>query len=256
MSAVSLHSLERMDRATEARLRSRVLRILGDAFGYPTSSRFDSIVSAIESLKYAGDLLPRRIAKALEQFQGTLVAGGPEGYERDYLSVFSHVCAADCNPCETAYTAKHIFQTSQKLARLTGFYGAFGLEAGGERPDHIGVELEFLSFLYYREAVERTKERRFKARVFRRGQKEFLDRHLCRWVVPFIGLVKRKASSETVLSLASLLEQVIKSEAARHGLKLPKSQLDLQPLALDYSDSDPSPLSLATGDFAGGVFDG
>ena len=243
-----------LDRATDLALRACLLRLLASALTYPTPEKYRSLQASLLACKDLSDRLPKRIAAKLDLFNASLGADGRTLYELEYLRVFSHVCAADCNPCETAYTAKHIFQASQKMANITGFYQAFGLEAGGERPDHISVELEFLSFLCYRESVEQTRSRRFEVHSIRRGQKVFLERHLGKWVGTFCVLLQHKARSGPMHRLGALLHEAMRSEAARHRVALPQS--GLHALELDFSDSAPSPLLLATGDFSEGVFDG
>jgi nitrate reductase assembly molybdenum cofactor insertion protein NarJ len=58
-------------------------------------------------------------------------------------------------PYEGSYELDPIRQGRQ-MADVSAFYRAFGAEPGGpaaERPDHVGCELEFLSFLELRRLV-------------------------------------------------------------------------------------------------------
>lgn len=255
MSVAEIEWTEDMDRAANLALRSCLSRLLASALSYPTEEKFESLRQCLRVCEELSEDIPRRIAAKIELFAASIEQGRREAYEDEYLRVFSHVCAADCNPCETAYTSKHIFQASQKMANITGFYQAFGLQADRERPDHIAVEMEFLSFLCYRESIERSKSSVVELRSLRRAQRVFLERHLGKWVGTFCQLMKRKAAKGPMFHLACLLDEVVKSEAARHRVALPKVQIDLQNFVLDCADSAPSPLTLADGDFSGGVFD-
>lgn len=244
------------EHATDRMLRSCLLRLLALSLGYPTVDRFEAMRTSLETCIAFQDRLPKRIADRLSKFAAVVRHHDHARYESEYLKVFTHVCAADCNPCETSYMAKHIFQVSQRMAAITGFYRAFGLETSGERPDHIAVELEFLAFLCYRESLECMEGSRRNALTMRQGQRRFLERHLGKWVGAFTVLMRRKAQTGAMHLLADLLESVVKSEAARHRVSLGRFRPDAQPFVLDWSDSNASPLTLATGHFAEGVFHG
>ncbi|HXG23789.1 MAG TPA: molecular chaperone TorD family protein, partial [Chthonomonadales bacterium] len=204
------------EHATNLALRSCLLRLLALSLGYPTVDRFEAMRKSLETCIEYRDRLPKRIAERLSQFAAAIQPLDHDAYESKYLKVFTHVCAADCNPCETSYMAKHIFQVSQRMAAITGFYRAFGLETSGERPDHVAVELEFLAFLCYRESLEWMEGSRQNALTMRQGQRRFLERHLGKWVGAFTVLMKRKAQTGAMYLLADLLERVVRSEAARH----------------------------------------
>lgn len=244
------------EQATDLVLRSCLLRLLALSFGYPTVDRFEAMRQSLKTCLEFRDRLPKRITERLSRFAAAIQNLDHDAYESEYLKVFTHVCAADCNPCETSYLAKHIFQLSQRLAAITGFYRAFGLETSGERPDHIAVELEFLAFLCYRESLEWMEGSRPNALTMRQGQRRFIERHLGKWVGAFTVLMRRKAQTGAMYVLADLLERVVRSEAARHRVSFTRFRPDAQPFVLDWSDSEVSSLSLATGNFAESVFHG
>ena len=65
----------------------------------------------------------------------------------------------------------------------TRFYNYFGLRLAGELrelPDHITTELEFLHYLTFREAQIRQQGQDPSSLL--RAERDFLARHLCRWV--------------------------------------------------------------------------
>lgn len=241
------------DRGARLALRSCLLRFLSRAFSYPTPATFSELESCMTACRDLSEHLTLRERDLLCEIGGALHELGREGYEQEFLRVFTHVCAADCNPCETTYTARHIFQVSQCLATITGLYKAFGLEAGGERPDHIAVELEFLAFLRFREATELPSRKGNPVTVLRRGQRVFLEHHLGRWVGVFGGLVDRKAQDGPIALVGKLLTETLSNEARDLGFNLPEVSADLSlSLTPDYLDS--SPLAHASDDFAGSVF--
>lgn len=77
-------------------------------------------------------------------------------------------------------------------ARVASFYSACGLQLADdfhELPDHVAVELEFLSFLAYRQReAEQSGDTHETARIVSL-QQEFLDRFLIPWLEPFTAAV-------------------------------------------------------------------
>ncbi|VVS91291.1 TorD/DmsD family molecular chaperone [Desulfoluna spongiiphila] len=79
-----------------------------------------------------------------------------------------------------------------------------------EAPDHIVAELEFLCFLVDKEidALSPDTDEVPQARL--REQKEFLERHLARWVPPFTENITRHATSPFYLNLATATRIIIR----------------------------------------------
>ena len=75
--------------------------------------------------------------------------------QSDFSSSFGHSVRGACPPYELEYGLGEIVQRASDLADVSGFYSAFGMELGGavnERPDHVGVEAEFMAVLCSKEA--------------------------------------------------------------------------------------------------------
>jgi len=67
------------------------------------------------------------------------------------------------------------------MEELIRFYNYFGLRLSrGQLPDHITVELEFMHYLTYKEAE--ACQNGGDQESYQRAQKDFLDRHLGKWV--------------------------------------------------------------------------
>ena len=135
-----------------------------------------------------------------------------EAIETEYLRIFTHVITSDCHPCETAYTATHMFQESQKIADLNGFYRAFGVKPDVERPDHVSVESEFMAFLIQKEAYAIANGRPRRAGFVRRTQRTFIEDHLGSWVRTFARFVEIKAEEGLYAALAGLTRRFFESE--------------------------------------------
>lgn len=100
------------------------------------------------------------------------------------------------------------FSTKQNiLADIAGFYRAFGLNAVGERVDHISVELEFMSFLLIKEALAPDKE---KAEICMDALKKFFNEHIVTWI--FTACNEMKKLSPFYASVAEFLEAFMKYE--------------------------------------------
>lgn len=116
-----------------------------------------------------------------------------EALQREYLTNFPHVPSQDYPVYEIAYGSSGLFQDSRQLSLIAGFYRAFGLEPkGGERLDHIGVELEFMYFMTYKEAHAQQQGEEEKAGVCHYAQRRFLEEHLGRWASAFFRRLRER----------------------------------------------------------------
>jgi DMSO reductase family type II enzyme chaperone len=121
--------------------------------------------------------------------QAVIRTTGREQFEAEYLASFGHTAAGETQPYEAGYGAKHVFQETQCLADVAGFYSAFGLtpsELERERPDHIAVELEFMHVLALKEVYASAEGWDDKAALCRDAERDFLRDHLGRWAPAFL----------------------------------------------------------------------
>jgi TorA maturation chaperone TorD len=77
-----------------------------------------------------------------------------------------------------------------------------------EPPDHIAIELEFMSFLNTREAEARAEGNATEADTFFEKQKEFYHNYL-RWVPNFCEAIKKGTKSSFYQSLADCLDRLM-----------------------------------------------
>jgi DMSO reductase family type II enzyme chaperone len=159
-----------------------------------------------------------------------------EGFQAAYVTAFGHAARGDCPLNEIEYgdlKADPLFQP-HRLADLAAFYRAFGLEVAegaAERPDHIGMELEFMSVLAAKEAYgyeHQLDEAEFE--LCRNAQKKFLREHLGRWSPGFTRRLARVAVHETLAALAEFAREFIATECARFGLPTGSDDLLLRPV--------------------------
>jgi TorA maturation chaperone TorD len=86
------------------------------------------------------------------------------------------------------------------------------LPESGELPDHISVELAFMSELAQREAEAARAGDRKTAECAASLQRRFMDEHLGRWAGCFAGEVRGAASTSFYRSMAALLAGFIANE--------------------------------------------
>lgn len=176
----------------------------------------------------------------LENSAAALVARlRPDGFEPFQMAcgtAFGHAARGDCPLNEIEYGDLHadpLFQP-HRLADLAAFYRAFGLEVAdgaAERPDHLGMEFEFMSVLAAKEAYARVHEADDeRCALCREAQKKFLREHLGRWAPAFARRLARAATDEALAALADFTRVFIAAECTRFGLTAGSEDLLLRPV--------------------------
>lgn len=142
------------------------------------------------------------------------------------------------SPYEGSYEADPIRQGRQ-MSDVAAFYRAFGAEARGpiaERPDFVGCELEFLSFLELRRvtALESGEEGLELLDAIRAS---FLEEHAGRWLPTFFARVAEEAPEGSLYAeLAALGARAVTGELDRRGIA--PAPLPQQPLSRSVLDAD------------------
>lgn len=159
-----------------------------------------------------------------------------EPFQVAYVTAFGHAARGDCPLNEIEYgdlKADPLFQP-HRLADLAAFYRAFGLEVAdgaGERPDHIGMELEFMSALAAKEAYAYEHQLDDDQRALcRDAQKKFLREHLGRWSPAFARRLARAATDDALAALAEFTRDFIAADCVRFGLTAGSEDLLLRPV--------------------------
>jgi DMSO reductase family type II enzyme chaperone len=159
-----------------------------------------------------------------------------EPFQIGYVTAFGHAARGDCPLNEIEYgdlKADPLFQP-HRLADLAAFYRAFELEVANtaaERPDHLGMELEFMSVLAAKEAYALEHQADDDQRTLcRDAQKKFLREHLARWAPAFARRLTRAATDNTLAALAGFLRDFIVAECERFGVAAGNEDLLLRPV--------------------------
>jgi DMSO reductase family type II enzyme chaperone len=225
---------------TQAALaRSQTYRLLSTAYLYPGESIYAQFVEWSGSHMVVETLPVSYFASGgcLAALRAALDQTDVEALQAEHRRVFGPIISNECPPYETQYGSIHIFQQSQDLADIAGFYRAFGLDVSDrsrERVDYIGLELEFMSFLAYKQAYALTYHGADKADICMDAQRKFLQDHLGRWAPLFAMLLQRKAESGFYHALAALTAAFLAFEAARLGVEpQPLSEADFRPVTFE-----------------------
>lgn len=200
----------------DATARAEVYRFLALAFADPAAGRardlrrhWPVVASALAVLG-----LPERDAGMAKLTDAAL--------RRAHLACFGYTLSKECPPYETEYGQAHIFEKTQTLADIAGFYRAFGLDLAGttkERPDHLAIELEFMEFLCRKHAFAvRNDHAPERIAMCCDAERKFLDEHLGRWVFGFARRVGGKARGGPYAGLVGLLEAFVDRELEAMGL--------------------------------------
>ena len=189
--------------------------------------------SAVRALRGNGSTNVEESATALT---GQLRCDHFEPFQASFVTAFGHAARGDCPLNEIEYgdlKADPLFQP-HRLADLAAFYRAFGLEVANgaaERPDHIGMELEFMAVLAAKEAYAH--EHQFDGNqlaVCHDAQKKFLREHLGRWSPGFARRLARAATDGALTALAEFTRDFIVAECARFGLTAGSEDLLVRPV--------------------------
>lgn len=153
----------------------------------------------------------------------------------EYDRLFSHRTTILCPIYEVEYDRNRAVSQGPTLADIAGFYRAFGLElAVNERPDHLALELEFMSVLAYKEALALHDNLREQAEICRNAQRKFLEAHLGRWVGIFADTLARASQLELYKTLAFALKEFIESEC--RGLEAHPTTITALPEEADATE--------------------
>ena len=175
--------LTNLETETEQRAaaRSRLYGLLATAFGFPDEELYESfrdgtVARTIDEICL---VLPYDLTRAATPDLRSVEQPYAE-FESEYIRLFDVGAAGP--PCPL-YGGVYIGDRMKTMEDATRFYNFFQLHLSPEMrelPDHITTELEFLHYLTFREAEAH--QRGSDPLSLLRAERDFLARHLCRWV--------------------------------------------------------------------------
>lgn len=186
------------------------LILLGKAYGLcahllappaplpPQSGLVRELRTVLRRLGYEGALAAlEHLVEACQQ--------DPEVLQGEYTRLFLQNRVP---PYETSYLPKGSQGSMRELADIAGFYRAFGFRTHGEKPDHLGAELEFVALLCIKEAYALLAGDDEGAQTCAQARQKFWLEHLEAWLPPYSHRLAAEASHPAFAALASLLQAV------------------------------------------------
>lgn len=218
--------------ATEkAMTRSAVYRLLSKSFLYPSEEIFTLISGptysdALDTFLISDDEGFQRLAEEFQEMDSLWsLADARQRLEHEYNRLFAHLGSAKCPPYETEYGYDNVFQKTQAMADIAGFYRAYGLETADkntERVDFIGMELEFMSYLALNEAYALEHQNEEQREITVDTQRKFLRDHLGRWTSIFAQSICTAGRNPFYLWLGKLTELFLEREAKELDVQVTK----------------------------------
>lgn len=158
----------------------------------------------------------------------SLETGGAN--EEAYRELMGHTVRSGCPPYELEYRSSEVFQQSQTLADISGFYRAFGFESNGpllERADHVVAQWEFLAVLAMMESTARTDEQIL---CCVNAQNLFLSEHAAGWMVAYFERIRRSDNSSFWAMVANAADALLQEWCVARGVSAGPKWLELRPI--------------------------
>lgn len=206
-----------------ASARASLYRLLAEALSYPDAESATLVRGAyLDDALEAVPLLDADIAAAVRALRRALAGLNAGEAELAFVATFGHARPQLVVPNECPYVTTNLFQESDTLADIAGFYRAFGVEPRAhraERHDHIVLELEFMYLLTFKEADALDRGVDGGAEICRDAQRSFLAAHLGRWGMRCFELLGATGAPPYHAAVARLGAAFMRCEAARFDLE-------------------------------------
>ena len=159
----------------------------------------------------------RKVVKELVQFTDAIPSQDLDDLESrlaaDYARLFLSISKVPPHPSESTYREGTMMQHSRDEVLKT--YWSFGVDKKKEftePEDHIAVELNFLMYLCEK-AIEALKDEDAReARRYIQGQKDFLEKHLVKWVPKLVKDIVNTAKTPFYKAIAVLTKEYIEMD--------------------------------------------
>jgi len=223
-------------RIDAADARSVIYRYLSTLYVYPGSGSWQTLrESSPGDLERVLSVLEWR-ASGCTGLSERLSAMTAEQFVAEHVAIFGHTAAGELRPYEADHGAHHVFQETQCLADICGFYRAFGLEPSEtqrERPDHIAVELEFMHVLALKEAYALLHESEENAGLCAQAEIAFLRDHLGRWAPSFLKHLSERSGGGIYALIADVTADCVKAHCQIAGVDLGANDVEPVPASTE-----------------------
>lgn len=226
MTTIRLDGLRPGDELAAA-ARSSLYRCLAAAFSFPTPELREAFASGqfLEKLLAAAPALPFPLP-AHDGLRGDSTLTHEE-LQQEYIRLFE--VGPGRPPCPL-YEGTHRSGRMKIMEELVRFYEHFGLRPeAGDLPDHLCAELEFMHYLAFKEAA--ALHTGADSQPYRLAQRDFLQRHLNRWLPRLRFRLEQLDALPIYLSLTRLAEEACRRDirSLQSGRGKPDKQMGLCP---------------------------
>ena len=129
---------------------------------------------------------------------------------REHHVILGHACRV--SPCESEHVGDRLGGKGAIISDVSGFYRAFAYHYASdirEAPDHIAVELSFLSFLSLKVAYAQFERRRQAVSLCTDARSKFFNDHLLVWTPRFAAALEEAAPLSWYARLTRQLTQLL-----------------------------------------------
>jgi DMSO reductase family type II enzyme chaperone len=215
------------DALAESGDRARVYRALAGLFREQDEAGLEALrqgelrelEEALARLEAGAD-----VVEAARDLVAVFADADLERLRRAYQESFEASGGLHCPAYETSHTADTPQQgltRTFEMADVAGFYRAFGVEVapGGERPDHVAAELEFMHLLAVKELIARGEDGSVEhAEICHDAARAFLRDHLGRWAGRLAARLEETGADPAYVAAGRLLDRFVVLDATRFGV--------------------------------------
>ncbi|GIV00076.1 MAG: hypothetical protein KatS3mg014_1691 [Actinomycetota bacterium] len=198
--------------------RAAVYRVLASALLPPTEERVATLVAAApEIVARIRPLRPMAFYPQTEALLRRLASLSEDEIERlreTYATLFLSGARGAPAPYGSAYLSPQ--PAPMVAAAVDAAYRAAGfvVDADGEAPDHVAIELDFLAALCLREAEAEEAGREAEAAELRRREGAFLREHLLPWLPAFEAAIARAAPGSLLAETVAVARRFAEHDVA------------------------------------------
>lgn len=153
--------------------------------------------------------------KEIPEFADALKGVTLEELIQHHNQIFSLTVGGGVPPYETEYGHRDIFMKTQRMADISAFYRAFGLEVPAdkhERLDFVGAELDLMFWILLKEEMAKKSGKKTEAATCRDAAQKFLNDHLGRWATFFGEQMLQATTHPFYKQVANMLVEFVEKE--------------------------------------------